>query len=189
MNLLSLPIVRLFIKMKTQLLSNFGKTILFIVVSFMHVSVKAWDVDMSRRSTDMQRMKISGPTNVDMTNRKVESRDGQSLLTGIFSSSLEPTQEVVILNTDKGFVPETLNLKAGQSYKIHVVNVNEKEKNASFILDAFSEHHGTFFGQPKTFEIAPRMEGIFSFQCPETAKQGRIVVAPAGDSRRPASAK
>ena len=66
--------------------------------------------------------------------------------------------------------------------------MNEKEKNVSFILDAFSEHHGTFYGQPKEFNIIPKAEGIFSFQCPETAKQGKIVVTGAEDaSRKPAS--
>jgi len=155
---------------------------LFLAVSFMHVSVKAWEVDMSRRSSDLQKMKKSGPTIVDMNNSQTE----KSMFSGIFTA-LDPAQEIVILNTEKGFVPETLRLKAGQSYKIHVVNVNENAKNVSFVFDAFSEHHGTFFGQPKTFVISPKIEGIFSFQCPETAKQGRVVVAPVAETRRPAS--
>lgn len=156
---------------------HFTNAIVFVVVSMVQVSVKAWEVDLSRRKQDLQKLKGNGPTPID----KKET----NLLGSVFQS-LEPTQELVILNTEKGFVPDTLRLKRGSNYKIHVVNVNEKEKNTSFILDAFSEHHGTFFGQPKTFDLAPKVEGVFSFQCPETAKQGQIVVTPDSDGRRPA---
>lgn len=176
MNLQNSPIAKLFIKTWLRL----G---LFIFVSFAHVSVKAWEVDLSRRSQDLRKLSsTSGPTMLEPQGATETKNLFDSVLT-----SVEPAQEVVVLNTEKGFVPDTLNLRAGQSYKIHVVNVNEKEKNASFILDAFAEHHGTFYGQPKSFEINPKMEGIFSFQCPETAKQGRIVVTPSANSRKPAS--
>jgi len=158
-----------------RFINTISKFILFVVFSFMHVSVKAWTVDMSRRTGDLQRITVSGPTAMDMQNKPEEPL--LSGFSGVFQG-IEPTQEIVILNTDKGFVPETVKVKAGQSYKFHVVNVNETEKNVSFILDAFSEHHGTYFGQPKSFQIAPKIEGVFSFQCPETAKQGKIVVVP-----------
>jgi len=139
--------------------------------------VRAWDVDMSRRDKDLQ--KTDGPAATEPSTEN---------LVGSFFDSTGPTQEIVILNTEKGFVPETLRLKKGGNYKIHVVNVNEKEKNVSFILDAFSEHYGTFYGQPKEFSIVPKAEGIFSFQCPETAKQGKIVVTgPDEVARKPAS--
>jgi len=155
------------------------KLFLFLIASFLHVSVKAWDVDMSRRKGDLQ--KFRGPASV------ADEKKDQKWLEGLFHAP-EAAQEFVILNTEKGFVPETLTLKRGKSYKIHVVNVNEKQKNTSFVLDAFSEHHGTYFGQTKTFEIAPRTDGIFSFICPETAKQGRLIVYPDGEgSRLPAS--
>lgn len=95
------------------------------------------------------------------------------------------------MNTDKGFVPETLHLKKGQRYRIHVVNVNASSKNVSFIMDAFSEHHATFFGQQTSFEVSPQVEGIFSYQCPETAMQGKLVVytMDALSQRQPASVK
>ncbi len=93
------------------------------------------------------------------------------------------------MNTDKGFVPETVRLKKGGNYRIHVVNVNGKEKNVSFVLDAFSEHHNTVFGEQKTFSVSPKTDGIFSYQCPETAVQGKFIIytdAGAAD-RKPAS--
>lgn len=189
MNLLNSPIAKICIDLMfwarrslMRIASLVARLSLFVAVSMMHVSVKAWEVDLSRRAQDLQKLKASGPTAIETK----DSLQEKSLFSGLFTS-LEPTQEVVIMNTEKGFVPETLRLRAGQNYKVHVINVNEKEKNVSFVLDAFSEHHGTFFGQPKTFEISPKIEGIFSFQCPETAKQGRIVVAPVADGRRPAS--
>jgi hypothetical protein len=110
----------------------------------------------------------------------------ENLFSGFFEVT-EPTQEIVILNTEGGFVPETVRLKKGGNYNIHVVNVNEKEKNASFILDAFSEQHATYFGQKKSFQITPKVDGIFSFLSPETGKQGRIVITPNEGDRKPAA--
>lgn len=174
------PIAKAYIKFLARL-SLSVKIGLFLAVSFMHVSVRAWEVDLSRRQGDLRKAKTRGPASVVVENKKADS-----MFSGIFTS-LDPAQEIVILNTEKGFVPETIQLKAGQNYKIHVVNVNESAKNVSFVFDAFSEHHGTFYGQPKTFQISPKIEGVFSFQCPETAKQGRVVVAPHSEARRPAS--
>jgi plastocyanin len=134
---------------------------------------------MSRRQKDLQKAQGPGVIAADAAPENLVST---------FFDTTGPTQEVVILNTEKGFIPETLNLKKGGNYKIHIVNVNEKDKNVSFILDAFSEHHGTYFGQPKTFSIVPKVEGIYSFQCPETSKQGRIVVTGTeNETRKPAS--
>lgn len=158
---------------------NFIRTSLFILASMAHVHVKAWDVDFSRRNKELKSMRQPASI-VDQPAAKDEG------IVGSFFQATGPTQEIVILNTEKGFVPETIRLRSGQPYKIHVVNVNEKEKNTSFILDAFSEHHGTYFGAPKSFNISPKTDGVFSFQCPETAKQGRIIVYTDGD-RKPAS--
>jgi hypothetical protein len=56
------------------------------------------------------------------------------------------------------------------------VNVNEKEKNVSFILDGFSEHHATYYGKIKSFRLEPKKEGVYSFQSPETSAEGKLVV-------------
>jgi len=148
---------------------SFTRLVLFVLAFFTQVSVKAWNVDMSRRQKDLKTMRMPA----SITDQEQTSKDN---MVSNFFQSVEPTQEIVIMNTDKGFVPETLHLKKGQNYKIFIVNVNDKEKNTSFVLDAFSEHHATFFGQQKSFSIAPKADGIFSFQCPETAQQGRIIV-------------
>ncbi|MEZ0391202.1 MAG: cupredoxin domain-containing protein [Pseudobdellovibrionaceae bacterium] len=124
---------------------------------------------MSRRKKDLKSMRL--PASIVDVQKKPEDE-----MAANFFKSVEPTQEIVIMNTDNGFVPGTVHLKKGQNYKIFVVNVNDKEKNTSFVLDAFSEHHATYFGQQKSFSISPKADGIFSFQCPETAKQGRIIV-------------
>lgn len=158
---------------------NYTKIIAFFMAFFVQVTVKAWDVDMSRRQKDLQKTQ-RGPASLLMEEKKPEK------LVETFFDSMGPSQEIVILNTDKGFVPENVKLKKGNNYKIHIVNVNDKEKNVSFILDAFSEHHGTFYGQPKSFSINPKTEGIFSFQCPETAKQGRFIIY-SDENRKPAS--
>ena len=46
------------------------------------------------------------------------------------------------------------------------------------MLDAFSEHHATFYGKIKSFVIRPQKEGVYKFVSPETAAQGKLVVAP-----------
>jgi len=102
--------------------------------------------------------------------------------------SSEPVQDIVILNTATGFVPKTIHLRTDLKYHLYVVNVNRDERNVSFILDAFSEHHATYYGVIKEFVISPKKEGIFPYQCPETSEQGRVVVhaAPKMGLRQPA---
>ena len=97
------------------------------------------------------------------------------------------SKEVVILHTDEGFVPDSITLRKGQKYKVHVVNISEKNPNISFILDAFSEHHSTYFAKHKVFELTPKTGGVFSFVSPETAKQGKFVILGEDENRKPAS--
>jgi hypothetical protein len=158
---------------------NFTKVLVFTLAFFVQISVKAWEVDFSRRHKDTG--KTRGPASL-------ETKDAEN---GLFGKAFDfeatgPTQEIVILNTEKGFIPENIKLKKGHHYRIHVVNVNEKEKNVSFILDSFSEHHGTFYGQPKSFTLTPKTDGIFSYQCPETAKQGKLIIY-SDEGRKPAT--
>ncbi len=170
MNLLSFKTVK-----------RFTRIGLFILAFFVQVSVKAWEVDLSRRQKELKSLRLPA----SIVDRPVQNEE-------TITSFLEvtgPTQDIVIINTDRGFVPETVRLKNGQSYRFHIVNVNSKEKNTSFVLDAFSEHHATFFGEKKNFQITPKTDGIFSFQCPETAQQGKIVVfsEQGPQPRKPAS--
>lgn len=89
---------------------------------------------------------------------------------------VEPVNQIVILNTEAGFVPDKVRVKKGESYKVHVVNINMREKNVSFIMDSFTQSHNTVFAQSKTFNIEPQVEGVYSYQCPETGVQGQLVV-------------
>lgn len=168
----------------SKTVKSFTRFLLFFLAFFTQVSVKAWNVDFSRRQKELKTMRM--PASIVDQNQTGMAEE--SMVSNFFQS-VEPTQEIVIMNTDKGFVPETLHLKKGQNYKIFIVNVNDKEKNTSFVLDAFSEHHATYFGQQKSFSIAPKADGIFSFQCPETARQGRIIVFSdeMDPARKPAS--
>lgn len=132
-----------------------------------------WKVDLSRRVKEAPPKELT-------SSESNETPAEKNFFTSLFDSS-EPVQEMVILNTEKGFVPSTLRVRQDGNYRIHVVNVNEREKNVSFVLDAFSEHHATFYGKIKTFEIRPKRNGVFRFVSPETAAQGRLVVYPAAD--------
>ena len=91
--------------------------------------------------------------------------------------------------SNDGSIDPNDRTKVGNQYKINVVNVNEEQKNISFVMDSFSEHHATYYGKVKAFHIRPKKDGIFSFVCPETSAQGRLVVFPGArtEVRQPAS--
>lgn len=144
------------------------RLVVFSLILASAAAEAGWNIDFTRRNKER--------ANQDLKNgQPVE--ESKSLIDSVFTSS-EPLQEIVVLNTDQGFIPSTVRTKVGGHYKIHLVNVNEKEKNVSFVLDAFSEHHSTYFGKIKSIEITPKKDGIFSFQCPETSAQGRLIVYP-----------
>jgi hypothetical protein len=172
-----------------------------------------WTVDFSRRSKALRdsdlldggrtaptwkqdREPASVPEAETSTSRVLEDivpeRD-LSKSKGVFDTLFdagEPVQDIVIMQTDKGFVPASVRVRKNGRYKIHVVNVNEKEKNVSFILDGFSEHHATYYGKIKTFTLEPKKEGAYSFQSPETSAEGRLIVFnPEISLRAPATAE
>lgn len=144
-----------------------------------------WNFDFSRRTQEIRQreMQVRSPASAQPMVQE------EGFFDSLFQSG-EPVQELVIINTATGFLPSTLNVKVGGRYKFHVVNVNDSKKNVSFVMDSFSQHHATFFGEIKTFHIEPKKDGIFTFVCPETSAQGRLVVYPANpsvDVRAPAS--
>ena len=49
--------------------------------------------------------------------------------------------------------------------------------------------YSTVYGIKKTFNIEPQLEGIYSYQCPETGIQGQMIVVqdPSDRVRKPAS--
>jgi hypothetical protein len=159
---------------------------LFLLSSLVHAD---WKVDLSRRGQETRTQDLREPASSDapIVVDPVQAKPG--FFDSVFESG-QTAGEIVVLNTDKGFVPSTIRVKKGLAYQIHVVNVNEKEKNVSFVLDSFSEHHATFYGKIKTFVIRPQKEGVFKFVSPETSAQGKLVVFPGGngpENRLPAS--
>ncbi len=148
-----------------------------LVVSFAMAlaqpAAAGWNFDFSRRTNEIRQREIQMRAPASVQPMTQESGFFDSLF-----QSGEPVQELVIVNTATGFLPSTLNVKVGARYKVHVVNVNESKKNVSFVLDSFSQHHATFYGDIKTFHIEPKKDGIFTFVCPETSAQGRLVVYP-----------
>mgnify|MGYP001567023421 FL=1 len=127
-------------------------SVLILSMLFTVTAQAQWTVDFSRRAEQMGQM---GKNEVQL-NETVPGADivvtqapastggeEKSLFDKLFQPT-GPTQEIVILNTEQGFVPSTLRVREGAQYKIIVVNVNEKAKNVSFVLDSFSEHHATF---------------------------------------------
>tara|TARA_B110001454_G_C12723300_1_gene436385 strand:- start:50089 stop:50505 length:417 start_codon:yes stop_codon:yes gene_type:complete len=125
---------------------------------------------MSRRQLEFSEVK-----EVDQSAKNLNTTETTSVFESMFEST-GATQDIVILNTEKGFVPETITLRKNNVYRFHVVNVNEKNKNISFKFDAFAENHNTIFGKPKVFQVQPKQDGIFSFHCPETELKGKVVI-------------
>jgi len=148
-----------------------------------------WKVDFSRRTKEVHTQDLRSPASTDAAPdvAPVAGSPPPTFFESLFQTG-DVAQEIVVLNTEKGFVPSTIRVKKGLNYQIHVVNVNDKEKNVSFVLDSFSEHHATFYGKIKSFVIRPQKEGVYKFVSPETSAQGKLVVFPSGpEARVPAS--
>lgn len=159
------------------LASPCNKLCLLLLLCSSAAFAEGWKVDFSRRTKDLPKEDLQ---RIEMgTDAPGAKKEDPTMLETLFPAG-EPMQEIVILNTDKGFVPATIRVRQGLNYKVNIVNVNEKEKNVSFVLDSFSEHHATYYGKIKTFMIRPKQEGVFTFNSPETSAQGKIVVYPMG---------
>ncbi len=161
--------------------------LVFIICMSAWPALADWKIDFSRRQQDLVELEKQ---------KQIYQQEDKSVL-DMVTDRQAPMQDLVIINTEKGFYPDRIQVKRDQRYRVHVVNVNHKNKNISFMFDAFSEHHGTFFGDPVVFEIEPRKEGLFDFQCPETKAKGQFVVFSSDEAiesplesiplRRPAS--
>lgn len=153
-------------------------TKLFLLTLLLTVPGYAWEVDLSRRQKDLDRNPASVPS-------PVVELPIPGFIKDFIVSDKPKGGDIVILNTANGFVPNQVQVAMGESYTIHVVNVNETEKNISFILDSFAQHFGTFYGKTKTFTIEPNKEGIFTFISPEVAAEGKIVVTKSEPASTP----
>lgn len=164
-----------------KIFSKVGLSVLAAMVLTTEMATAEWKVDFSRRTNQVENKELS---------REIASepdvKKERSMFDKIFSNTAA-VQEIVILNTEQGFIPSTVRVKEGLQYRIVVVNVNEKAKNISFVLDAFSEHHATFYGKMKSFYIDPKKEGIYTFISPETSAQGRLIVHPGTSGKDPLS--
>ncbi len=156
---------------------SFTRALAIILLFTTTAAHAGWKVDLSRRQ------KATRDSEIKQDSLKPTSQGEEKSFLGSVFTNEEPVQELVILSTEQGFVPSTVRMKKDGKYLVHVVNVNEKEKNVSFVLDGFSEHHATFYGKVRSFRVEPKREGIYSFQSPETSIEGRlIVVNPTGAS-------
>ncbi len=160
--------------------SSYLKYFLFSFFYFIQVTVHAdWSIDLSRRQTDFTRIenqRMPAATNVTVDEGKNDSEIFSALKKIV--NPVEPSVEIVIMQTETGFVPAMIHLKKDEVYKIHIVNLNSKEKNVSFMMDAFSQTHNTVYGVVKSFTIQPKIEGVYSYQSPETGALGKVVIVP-----------
>jgi hypothetical protein len=162
---------------------NYSKVILFALFYLVQVKVHAWEVDLSRRQVDFQRIQnVRMPASIVSVDPQINTNnDDKSSLEVVEAikravAPIEPAKDIVIVQTETGFIPDSVNLQKGQVYQIHIVNLNHKEKNVSFLMDSFSQSHNTVYGNMKAFKINPNIEGVFSYQSPETGATGTVVV-------------
>lgn len=174
-----------------KIVKSFTRAFLFSFFYFAQVKVHAFEVDFSRRQpSSIEKPKtvlIEAPVvsekpayeaaQVVPTTQTARPFDNE-LVSAIKKAVLpfEPEKEIIILNTEAGFVPAKISVKKGEAYRVHVVNINIKEKNVSFLMDAFTKSYNTVYGSMKTFDIEPQVEGVYSFQCPETGVEGKLIV-------------
>lgn len=178
----------------SKIAKSFTRAFLFSFSFFAQVTVHAWDVDLSRRQTTpskVENVRMPAATKPKLEMRNVEKSTDVEIMDALKNvvNPIEVSRDIVIVNTDAGFVPEMIQVKKGEAYKIHIVNLNMKEKNTSFLMDSFTQSHNTMYGHLKTFVIEPKVEGVFSFQCPETGIHGKLVVVPDTLVRKTASEK
>lgn len=168
---------------------SFVKAFLFSFFYFIQVKVHAadWLVDLSRRQTDFNRIENQRmpASNLPESNPNADKELFEAIKKVV--NPVQPSQEIVIMQTETGFVPEKIFLKKNETYKVHIVNLNAKEKNVSFLMDAFSQVHNTVYGVVKTFTIQPKVEGVYSYQSPETGALGKAVIVADSPMRKVAS--
>lgn len=173
-----------------KIVKSFIRSFLFSFFFFAQVKVHAFEVDLSRRQSelkDLTEIKYVTPATPAEHVKATDSEIVEALNKVVMP--VDVSKEIVILQTEQGFVPSLIQVKKGETYKIHVVNLNMKEKNVSFLMDSFTQSHNTVYGAPKTFTIEPKVEGVYSYQCPETGVQGKLVVIPDVKARKVASEK
>lgn len=149
----------------------------FLAVQILNVTMAwGWQVDLSRRvrQDDVRKVQeVRWPSSL----KSQEPLLQKDPIGGSILSLVEPTHSIAILNTEEGFVPDTIRIRRGGAYRVYVANLNKEAKNVSFMLDAFHIALGTYFYEkPSVFELKPSMDGIFTFFCPETKARGKIVV-------------
>lgn len=163
-----------------NLIKIFIRSLLFAFCFFAQVRVHADMTTQTEPTAPTTTVEVAKPTEKMIPKPEPTAADKRNdeIMTAIKKAvqPTEPSKEIVILNTETGFVPEQITLKKGEAYKIHIVNLNMKEKNVSFLMDSFSQTHNTVYGIKKTFNIEPQVEGIYSYQCPETGIQGKLIV-------------
>lgn len=169
--------------------NNYGLNLMrsFLFAFFFFVQVTVHAENKEEISVPKSDAKVVAPTNAVITKpteMSVKQKEDE-ILQAIHKAvqPVEPTKEIVILNTETGFIPEKIRVKKGEAYKVHVVNLNMKEKNVSFLMDSFTQSHNTVFGIKKTFNIEPQVEGVYSFQCPETGMQGQLIVVKDAETK------
>ena len=140
-----------------------------VALSFLlssYLSFADWKIDLSRRAKHIGIQKYV----------EVIPKEEKKEVFKYYYSNKHPVQELVIMSTKNGFVPESVSLKSGVQYRIYLINVDKNVKNSSFVMPGFSQYHSMYYGNSKSFIIHPKKEGVFKFESPETQKVGKIVV-------------
>ena len=126
---------------------------LFTFFFLTHSAVAEWKVDFSRRRKEIKerenlhsrsyrrsqlpssRQGKRGIASLDDKFTVVPKKEEAPFLEGILERQA-PAQEIVIMHTKDGFFPANVQIYKDRRYKVHVVNVHQKSKNVSFMMDS-----------------------------------------------------
>ncbi|NCN40741.1 hypothetical protein GW916_05770 [bacterium] len=159
-------------------------TLATVFTSSLATSASEWKVDFSRRFQPEQKVEMVVPPETKVPPKTSLVEVPTQFVKNVFLEN-DPAPEVVILNTNKGFIPSSVSLRVGQAYRFFIVNVNPEQKNVSFVMEHFKQHHATYYGEIKSFVVKSDEEGIFRFSSPETAALGKMIVSPARTESEP----
>ncbi len=86
------------------------------------------------------------------------------------------TQSVKVTLSEKGFQPDTINLKRGVAARITFVRQVEVTCATEVLIPAFNIKRELPMNEPVTIEFTPDKAGEFGFTCPMNMVKGKIIV-------------
>lgn len=176
MSMLISPTVKTYTKTQPIFFGNRVLHVLFLVSVFLVTStirfeIQALEIDWSKRSGTraITRTPQSEPASA------IPKSIAPAWIGEVFETP-RPSQEVVLIHTSTGFVPSQIVIDTTRNYELHVVNVSDTVKTASFFIDHFGVQKGMPYASVQKVQLRPKQAGKFSIFSPETNFEAQLIV-------------